>query len=95
MTGLSASARQNVRKAERSGVVVRRGKTLEDVRLFHRMHCQVRKSKYRLLAQPLAFFENLYQAFAAIDRIIVLLAEFDGRPIAGNLPFGMGRYIIL
>jgi CelD/BcsL family acetyltransferase involved in cellulose biosynthesis len=82
-TGLSASARQNVRKAERSGVVVRRGKTLEDVRLFHRMHCQVRKSKYRLLAQPLAFFENLYQGFAATGRMIVLLAELDGRPIAG------------
>jgi CelD/BcsL family acetyltransferase involved in cellulose biosynthesis len=82
-TGLSASARQNVRKAERSGVLVRRGKTIEDVRLFHQMHCQVRKSKYRLLAQPLAFFENLHQAFAAGDGIIVLLAEFGGRPIAG------------
>ena len=62
---------------------IRRGKTLEDIRLFHQMHRQVRKSKYCLLAQPLAFFENLYQAFAAIGGIIALLAEFDGRPIAG------------
>lgn len=81
--GLSASARQNVRKAERSGVVVREGKTFEDVRLFHQMHCRVRKLKYRLLAQPLVFFENLRDAFAASDGVIVLLAEFDDRPIAG------------
>jgi lipid II:glycine glycyltransferase (peptidoglycan interpeptide bridge formation enzyme) len=43
----------------------------------------VRKSKYRLLAQPLAFFENLREAFAASDGIIVLSAEVDERPIAG------------
>jgi CelD/BcsL family acetyltransferase involved in cellulose biosynthesis len=81
--GLSASARQNIRKAERSGVVVREGKTPEDVAVFHQMHCQVRKSKYRLLAQPLAFFENLRVAFAASEGVTVLLAEFNDRPIAG------------
>jgi CelD/BcsL family acetyltransferase involved in cellulose biosynthesis len=82
---LSASARQNIRKAERSGVVVREGNAPEDVHAFHQMHCQVRKSKYRLLAQPLAFFENLRATFAADDGITVLLAELDDRPIAGIL----------
>lgn len=81
--GLSGSARQNVRKAERNGVVVREGRGLEDVRTFHRMHSRLRKSKYRLLAQPLRFFENLHDLFAPGDRLTVLLAEVDGVAIAG------------
>jgi CelD/BcsL family acetyltransferase involved in cellulose biosynthesis len=83
--GLDAAARQNVRKARRGGVVVRSGSSLEDVRVFHRMHCHVRKSKYRLLAQPLAFFESLHAAFAPAGRLMVLLAEAEGSVIAGIL----------
>jgi CelD/BcsL family acetyltransferase involved in cellulose biosynthesis len=81
--GFSGSARQNVRKAERSGVVVREARSLEAVRVFHRMHCHVRKSKYRLFAQPAAFFDNLYQIFGVSQLLTVLLAEVDGFPIAG------------
>jgi hypothetical protein len=83
--GLAASARQNVRKARRNGVVVVRGKTVEDLRVFHRMHCHLRKSKYRLLAQPFAFFEGLHASFAPNDRLTVLLALVDDTPIAGIL----------
>jgi CelD/BcsL family acetyltransferase involved in cellulose biosynthesis len=81
--GLHSSARQNVRKAQAGGVVVRDGRTVEDMRLFHRMHSKLRKSKYRLLAQPLAFFENIFYEFARTDGVNVLIAEQDGEPIAG------------
>jgi CelD/BcsL family acetyltransferase involved in cellulose biosynthesis len=84
-SSLKGSARQNVRKAGRHGVTVREGRSLADVELFHAMHCHVRKSKYRLLAQPLAFFEQLHAAFAPDDQIIVLLAELNGRTIGGIL----------
>jgi len=80
---LDGSARQNVRKAQRNGVVVREGRTLNDVRLFHEMHCRLRKSKYRLLAQPLAFFETLHELFSPSGGLTVLLAEFEGKAIAG------------
>jgi CelD/BcsL family acetyltransferase involved in cellulose biosynthesis len=83
--GLAPSARQNIRKARRKGVVVVHGRTVEDLRVFHHMHCQLRKSKYRLLAQPLAFFESLYASFAPYDRLTVLLALADDTPIAGTL----------
>jgi len=83
--GLAPSARQNIRKARRSGVVVALGKTLEDLHVFHQMHCHVRKSKYRLLAQPVAFFESLYASFAPDDRLTVLLALADDTPVAGIL----------
>lgn len=81
--GLSGSARQNIRKAGRNGVTVREGDSLEDVRLFHRMHRHLRKEKYRLLAQPVAFFDNLHALFSPSRRLTVLLAEKDGVPLAG------------
>src|SRR5262245_3586405 len=82
-SGLHSSARQNIRKARVSGVTVRDGRTIDDMCTFHRMHQSLRKSKYRLLAQPLSFFENIFEEFARTDGINVLIAEHDGEPIAG------------
>jgi len=82
---LDGSARQNVRKAQRNGVTVREGRTLLDVRTFHEMHCRLRKSKHRLLAQPLGFFETLYEVFSPSDGLTVLLAECSGKVVAGIL----------
>jgi CelD/BcsL family acetyltransferase involved in cellulose biosynthesis len=81
--GLHSSARQNIRKARVSGVVVRDGHSIEDMRTFHRMHRNLRKSKYRLLAQPLSFFENVFLEFARTDGVNVLIAERNNEPIAG------------
>lgn len=83
--GFAGSARQNCRKAERLGVQVRIGHSLADVQLFHRMHCHLRRTKYRMLAQPAAFFEALHAAFAPGGRLAVAVAEADGEPLAGIL----------
>jgi CelD/BcsL family acetyltransferase involved in cellulose biosynthesis len=83
--GLGSTARNAIRKARSRGLVVRAGKSLDDLRKFYAMHCYVRKSKYRLLPQPFALFERLYAAFAPGDYLTVLLAEEDGVPVAGTL----------
>jgi hypothetical protein len=84
-TGFCGSARQNIRKAQRNGVTVRASQQLDDLHVFYQMHCHVRKSKYRLLPQPFAFFEHLHASFAANDGLTVLLAEVDGAPVAGTV----------
>jgi Acetyltransferase (GNAT) domain len=81
--GLSGQARQNIRRARQSRVVIREGGSIEDTQIFHRMHSHTRKTKYRLLAQPFAFFENLHNMFVQGDRVTVLIAELDGAPLAG------------
>jgi hypothetical protein len=81
--GFCGSARQNIRKAQRNGVKIRASQQLHDLHVFYEMHCHVRKSKYRLLPQPFAFFEHLHAAFAENDRLTVLLAEVDGAPVSG------------
>jgi hypothetical protein len=82
---LKDTARRNIKKAQRHGVTIREGKTMEDVQTFYRLHCHVRKSKYRLLAQPFSFFENIHAGFEPDDHITVLLAELGGVAIAGIL----------
>lgn len=82
---LNDTARRNIKKAQKHGVTIREGQTIDDVQTFYRLHCHVRKSKYRLLAQPFSFFENIHASFAADNRITVLLAELDGVAIAGIL----------
>jgi CelD/BcsL family acetyltransferase involved in cellulose biosynthesis len=45
----------------------------------------LRKYKYRLLAQPIEFFERIWEIFAPQEGAITLLADIDGTPIAGGL----------
>lgn len=91
--GLAASARQNIRRARRHDVVVRASRSIDDIRRFHQLHCHLRKLKYRLLAQPLLFFDALHHAFSPKDQITVLLAEVEGNPIAGILLLEWGDTI--
>ncbi len=82
---LRPGVRQHLRSATRRGVSVRFGTELEDVRAFYDLHRKTRKRKYRLLAQPLAFFENMWKSFAPIDGIAVGLATHDDEVIAASL----------
>jgi len=82
---LAVSARQNIRKAERRGLAIRRGATIDDLRIFYRMHCPVRKAKYRFFAQQFRFFEALHTAFSPDNRIFLLLTEINGEAVAGVL----------
>lgn len=82
---LRGSCRRNLAVAERSGVKVEVRGDLDAVRAFHRMQVGLRKHKYRLLAQPQAFFEQIWAAFAPDDGIRTLLATVDGEVVAGSL----------
>jgi len=82
-SGISPQARQNIRHALQSGVFVREGRSVEDAQIFYRMHLLTRKNKYRLLAQPFSFFENIFTVFGKDDRVVALIAECDGVPLAG------------
>jgi hypothetical protein len=79
---LGGSARRNVLAAQRAGLVVRESSAMADLEAFHAMHRHVRRTKYRLLAQPLALFANLRDAFGE-EGCTVLLAEQDGEAVAG------------
>ena len=82
--GLKSKMRTKIRRS-RKEMTFRTSSSLADVELFHAMHVDLRKSKYGLLAQPFEFFANLHESFG--DDMVVLLAEYEGDPVAGMVYF--------
>ncbi|MCA1671799.1 MAG: GNAT family N-acetyltransferase, partial [Actinobacteria bacterium] len=82
---LSKHARRNIALAERAGVRVEACAGLDAVRSFHGLHVQLRKRKYRLLAQPVVLFERIWQAFTDEGAVVTLLARADDELIAGAM----------
>ncbi|MGQ0483548.1 MAG: lipid II:glycine glycyltransferase FemX [Pseudonocardia sp.] len=82
---ISSTSRRNLKAADRNGVRITASTEADAVRTFHRLHVGLRKRKYRLLAQPLEFFERIHERFAERDGVVTLLAEVDGQVVAGAM----------
>jgi CelD/BcsL family acetyltransferase involved in cellulose biosynthesis len=82
---LHPSARRSIRKARSGGVTVRPAGTRDDLRAFFELHLKLRKYKYRLLAQPYRFFENIWDAFIESGHGVLLLARVDEEIVGGVL----------
>jgi CelD/BcsL family acetyltransferase involved in cellulose biosynthesis len=81
--GLNGSARRAIKKAHRERVVVRLAESHQDLRAFFDMHLGVRKYKYRLVAQPFSFFQNIWREFVEPGHGFILLACHQGRIVGG------------
>jgi CelD/BcsL family acetyltransferase involved in cellulose biosynthesis len=84
-SGLAGATRRSIRKGQRAGVEIRPLGGAEGVAAFRRLHVDLRKRKYRLLAQPLAFFEALRGQFEAVDGWFPLGAYVGPQLVAGAL----------
>jgi lipid II:glycine glycyltransferase (peptidoglycan interpeptide bridge formation enzyme) len=56
---------------------------METLRAFFELHLGVRKYKYRLLAQPYCFFENIWRQFIEEQRGSLMIAAYEGEIIGG------------
>ena len=77
------SARRATKKAERDGVVVKIAESEDTLRAFFEMYLRLRKHKYGLIAQPYAFFHNIWRQFVEQQKGVLLAAYFEGELIAG------------
>jgi CelD/BcsL family acetyltransferase involved in cellulose biosynthesis len=82
---LDGSTRRAIRKARREGVHVRPLELGSDLAEFHRLHVTLRKTKYRLLAQPVAFFEAIARRFKAAGQWHALGAWVGDRLVAATI----------
>ena len=82
---MDPATRRAVRKARREGVEIRPIAPGPGLAAFHRLHVALRKSKYRLLAQPLGFFEAIASRFAPANAWHALGAWIGDRLIAGTI----------
>ena len=82
---LHGSARRAIRKAQNGPVEVQTAGSKADLRAFYELHLNIRKNKYRMVAQPYAFFENIWDQFIEEGQGKLLIARVQGEVVAGVL----------
>lgn len=87
---IHSSAQRAIRKAQRSGVVVRIAQR-SDLRDFFELHLKLRKHKYRMLAQPFAFFENIWHHLIDTQQGVLMVACHHDKVIGGVMFLQCGR----
>lgn len=87
---IQGSTRRDVKRAQREGVTVRRGETLEDMQAFYSLMVLTRK-KHGVLPQPWRFFQSIHRHLMPAGIAHLLLAEWQGRVVAGELLLSYGR----
>ena len=85
-SGFQNTVKRNIRKSLKGGVKVKRHKTESSMRSYYRLHCLTRK-RQGLPPQPYRFFHYIFEHIVARDMGFVILAEFEGVPIAGGVFF--------
>jgi hypothetical protein len=82
--GLESSVRRAIRKSEKSNVKVEISRSLEGVQSFYDLHCQTRR-KHGVPPQPFSFFATFHRNVVAQNSGFVVIARFEGRPIAASV----------
>jgi hypothetical protein len=77
--------RWGVRKARRNGVEVRLRTDIDAIPPFYALYSDLRRRKFGILSQPIAFFHALHENFVARDRGFFLDAWHEGNCLASFL----------
>jgi hypothetical protein len=91
---LRDSTRRNIRKAEREGISVTIGNSLEYVSEFYRLNCLTRKM-HGLPPQPFSFFKSIHAHVISCNHGIIVLASHKGTSVSGAVYFHFGEKAFL
>ncbi len=80
-------------KSLKNGMDLRLADSEADVRAFYELQVRTRK-KHGIVPQPLDFFLNMWRNLSGRDLIRILLAQVNGKTIAGLILLGMGDTVI-
>lgn len=86
----SDSHKRNIRKAQKVGVEVTLCGSLESVEDFYRLNLITRK-RHGLPSQPFSFFRNIHQHIIKKKHGLLLVAQHQGKVIAGALCIQFGN----
>jgi FemAB-related protein (PEP-CTERM system-associated) len=82
-----------VKKSRKQGVQVHVAECREEVEQYYRLHLQTRSKKHGMPSQPRRYFYNLWDAFARDRSMQLLLADHQGKVIAGMVLLAAGSTI--
>jgi len=86
LAGMKQKTRYNIRLAQRKDVTVRPD---DDVALFHRMMLTTGE-RDTFGIHSLAYYQRAYECFAPLGACTLLIAAYQGRPLAGLMAFAQG-----
>jgi FemAB-related protein (PEP-CTERM system-associated) len=89
-SSLPKPVQRQVRKSRKMGVTIRFASTREDMSLYHCLHVGTRTGKHGMPAQPVKFFQALWDQFSGDGSMRVVFAEYEGAAIAGMVLFAAG-----
>lgn len=76
--------RQKIVKAQKDGVRVRSGSSLQDLELFYLLY-NVTTRKHEVPPRPYRFIKNIWETFWSRGQVMLLIAEVDNKPGAAGL----------
>ena len=89
LAGMKEKWRYNIRLAGRKGVQVREGNTPKDVDTFYRLY-QETAARDGFFIHPQRHYADIVRLYGARDAGVLLLAEYEGTPIAGLIAVKCG-----
>jgi lipid II:glycine glycyltransferase (peptidoglycan interpeptide bridge formation enzyme) len=92
LKGMNQQWRRNIKKADKAGVVVKRGGA-EQLAAFHSLYAET-AARDGFTPRPLAYFQRMFAALLAEhpDRIRVYLAQHEGDPVAATTWVRVGTH---
>ena len=81
--------RYNIRLAERRGVTVRVGRSMDDLRTFYRILLETAR-RDRFLVRGFSYYEDIWRLLVGRDLARLFLADHDGETLAGTIAFVLG-----
>lgn len=90
---LDDSTRRAIRKAEKNGVTVTISGEMDAMKTFYALHCKTRR-RHGLPPQPFIFFSNICRHIFSRDLGMVVVANWQNRPIAASVYFQSGPMAI-
>ncbi len=91
---LKHNTRNNIRKAQKSGVVITKSHGPEDMEKFYKLNVHTRK-KHGLPPQPLSFFRKLHEYIIAQRQGSIITAHVNGECVSGVICLEFGRNVIV
>jgi hypothetical protein len=81
--GYKKNIRRDVRKAQRSGITIHRGDSVEGVNEFYKLYLASMERNRAMAKYPLRWFETLYEVVTKKGLGAILIAELNEVAIAG------------
>jgi peptidoglycan pentaglycine glycine transferase (the first glycine) len=86
---MKPKTRYNIRLAARKGVKIRVG-GIEDIESFYQLYLET-SNRDHFLIRPFGYYRDAWQSFLDNDMADLLLADWDGKLLAGLLLFRLGE----